>query len=274
MLTRLRIRLRKLALSLLYHRNLIRTAADAEIRAVTEEIRRLTPDNPALAGFKGYSQADEDGIIEEIFRRIGGGRTFMEIGIGDGTENNTHYLLLKGWSGTWVDGNPDSIASIRAALPGNPQRLEIVEQFVDADNIAGLARDVDFLSLDIDGNDLHVLRRYLAAASPKVVCVEYNARFPPPLVIAVAYNSSHRYAEDDYQGASLQAFVDLMAGYRLVACTVSGVNAFFVRNDLAGKFTEYPAAQLFQPYRYHLFYPRGGQEPTLKFLADALRPSP
>ena len=65
----------------------------------------------------------------------------------------------------------------------------------------------------------------------------------------------------------------LMSGYRLVACTVSGVNAFFVRQDLAGVFASYPASALYQPYRYHLFYPRGGQEPTLKFLADALRPS-
>src|SRR5262245_40537087 len=38
-------------------------------------------------GFKVYSQNDEDGIIQEIFRRIGSSnRTFVEFGAGDGLE--------------------------------------------------------------------------------------------------------------------------------------------------------------------------------------------
>ena len=37
---------------------------DQEIRALLADIRERTPDNPALHGFKVYSQADEDGIIE------------------------------------------------------------------------------------------------------------------------------------------------------------------------------------------------------------------
>ena len=35
----------------------------------------------------------EDGVLIEIFRRIGdGGRCFVEVGIGDGIENNTVFL--------------------------------------------------------------------------------------------------------------------------------------------------------------------------------------
>ena len=50
-------------------------------------------------GLKVYSQADEDGIIQEIFKRLGVlKKTFIEIGVGDGTENNTLYLLLQGWA--------------------------------------------------------------------------------------------------------------------------------------------------------------------------------
>src|SRR5579862_9054494 len=41
-----------------------------------------------------YSQHGEDGIISEILARIGHtNRTFVEIGAGDGTENNTRYRL-------------------------------------------------------------------------------------------------------------------------------------------------------------------------------------
>ena len=51
-------------------------------------------------GYRVYSQNDEDGIIESIFSDIGiNNKLFIEIGIGNGIENNTHYLLLKNWTG-------------------------------------------------------------------------------------------------------------------------------------------------------------------------------
>ena len=54
----------------------------------------------ARHGFKVYSQNDEDGIIEHIFREVGvKSRHFVEIGVGNGLTNNTLYLLLKGWTG-------------------------------------------------------------------------------------------------------------------------------------------------------------------------------
>ena len=57
-------------------------------------------------GFKAYSQNEEDGIIQEIFRRIGTiNKTFIEIGVGNGLENNTLYLLLQGWRGLWIDSS-------------------------------------------------------------------------------------------------------------------------------------------------------------------------
>jgi hypothetical protein len=56
---------------------------------------RYADDRRLLAyGFKAYSQTDEDGIIQEIFRRIGvTTSTFIEIGVGDGLENNTFYMV-------------------------------------------------------------------------------------------------------------------------------------------------------------------------------------
>ncbi|MBD1849420.1 hypothetical protein [Leptolyngbya sp. FACHB-711] len=45
-------------------------------------------------GFKAYFQNDEDGIIQEIFQRIGiKHHAFIEFGVCDGLENNTVYLL-------------------------------------------------------------------------------------------------------------------------------------------------------------------------------------
>ena len=48
---------------------------------------------------KAFSQRDEDGLIAEIFQRIGTtDRRFVQFGCGDGLENNTAYLLYQGWS--------------------------------------------------------------------------------------------------------------------------------------------------------------------------------
>ncbi len=57
-------------------------------------------------GKKIFSQNDEDGITLEILKRINiTNKTFLEIGAGDGTENNTLVLLANDWKGTWVDLN-------------------------------------------------------------------------------------------------------------------------------------------------------------------------
>jgi hypothetical protein len=67
-------------------------------------------------GFKVYSQADEDGIIQEIFNRIGEtDRAFVEIGVGNGSECNTAKLLVAGWRGLWIESPAESIAAIRPA---------------------------------------------------------------------------------------------------------------------------------------------------------------
>ena len=56
-------------------------------------------------GFKIYSQNDEDGIIREIFGRIGTtNKIFLELGIGDGLENNTLALLFEDWKWLWIEG--------------------------------------------------------------------------------------------------------------------------------------------------------------------------
>src|SRR4051795_11525656 len=58
------------------------------------------------------SQDGSDGAVREIFRRIGiTNRVFVEIGVGDGCENNTAFLLSTGWSGYWIDGDAGFLAA-------------------------------------------------------------------------------------------------------------------------------------------------------------------
>lgn len=253
---------------------------DQEIRALLADVRERTPDNPALRGFKVYSQVDEDGIIEHIFARIGeDARSFIELGCGDGSENNTHYLALKGWKGVWVDGSARNIGKIGEVIALDSPRLLVEKMFITRDNISAsakrwmnrLACSLDLLSLDIDGNDAAVLEQFLEVEQPRVLVVEYNGKFPPPLKLSVAYDPAHGWSGDDYYGSSLQVFVDQLRGkYRLVACGLSGANAYFVRVDLAGAFSDYPTGQLFAPARHHLIQRRGAAPASLRHLRNVL----
>jgi hypothetical protein len=258
---------------------LLQLELSRELARLQVDVRAAMPDNPAACGFKVYSQADEDGIIEEIARRIGIERGyFIEIGCGDGRENNSHYLLLKGWRGIWVDGDANNTAAIRAALPLDG-RLRLVEQMVTRDNVAAIPAAAgspgdgapDLLSVDVDGNDLAIAEAAIAAWSPKMIIGEYNAKFPPPLQLEVAYDPKHRWRNDDYHGASLAAWATrLRPSYRLVTCNLAGTNAFFVREDFVDRFARYALEQLFQPARFYLTALRSGHIPSLSFLANSL----
>lgn len=252
---------------------------EAEVARLKQSIAAEMPDNPCLQGYRVFSQNDEDGIIQHILSRLPQERltcSFIEIGCGDGLQNNTHLLALQGWRGYWVDGSQENIDAI--GTPGNSDKLKTVCRFVDKENIGALVKEacvflrtqeIDFLSLDVDGNDLHLLKEALRHMTPKLLCVEYNAKFPPPLSFAMPYNPTHAWQSDDYFGASLQAFVDGLKDYRLLCCNLAGVNAFFVHKDYAGDFTLYPPEKLYQPARYRLSY-ASGHPASMKWLKDAV----
>ena len=74
-------------------------------------------------GAQYWSQNYEDGMIAEIFRRIGvQSKTFLEIGIGDGRENNTAALVAMGWSGWWIDANKKACNLIAAPVARGARR--------------------------------------------------------------------------------------------------------------------------------------------------------
>jgi hypothetical protein len=215
-------------------------------------------------GYKVFSQTDEDGIIAEIFRRIGEtNRTFVEFGSGPGAENNTIFLLYKNWQGLWIEGDAKGAEKARHTY-GNLIRtgqLSIKNDFVSPDNInkliteGGIAGEIDLLSIDIDGNDYHVLDA-IACISPRVIVAEYNAKLPPPVEWVMPYDPSHSWQGTDYFGVSLAAYVELATrkGYKLVCTNLYGLNAFFVRADIAeNKFAEDGSADaLYNKPRYHL----------------------
>jgi hypothetical protein len=236
-----------------------------ELRELRADPRYGAPGRLERHGYKVWSQNDEDGIIAEIFRRIGAGaRRFVEFGVSDGRECNTLKLLVEGWQGLWMESDAGCCERMRRvfAAPLAEGRLELKETSVSAENIDGLiagarvasAGELDLLSIDIDGNDYHVLKA-IRSVRPRVIVIEYNGKFPPPIDLVLPYNPAHRWDGTDYAGNSLQAIANLAArrGYRLVGTNITGVNAFFVREDLvAGHFADQDVAALFNPARFWL----------------------
>ncbi len=235
-----------------------------EIERLRASQRYQDPRSLVPFGSKIYSQSDEDGIIREIFRRIGiANHTFVEFGIGNGLENNTLALLFEGWKGLWIDASSKSISKIRKHFTTVIQKgqLKVVQSFITRDNINQLIKanvdtdEIDLLSVDIDGNDYHVIQA-ITCVRPRVIVVEYNAKFTPPVLFCMDYDATHRWEKDDCFGASLKFFELHLAriGYCLVGCNLSGVNAFFVRQDLVGDhfLSPFTAEQHYEPPRYYL----------------------
>lgn len=245
--------------------------------------RRL--ENPKcleLYGFKVYSQNDEDGIIEEIFNRIGTtNKIFVEFGVQNGLECNSHYLLHKGWSGLWIEGNGKDCHEINSRFFPviKTEQLKIRQAFITKDNIntliaeGGIVDEIDLLSIDIDGNDWHVWQA-IYVVKPRVVVIEYNAKFPPNHAWVMAYNEKHLWDGSDCQGASLKA-LELLGraiGYQLVGTNLNGANAFFVKKELAKDLFIEPATaeELYNPARWKTGHRYINGHPAAYFLVNHL----
>jgi len=250
------------------------------MKELQESPRYQVPGHLIPYGYKIYSQNEEDGIIREIFNRIGTtNKVFIELGVGNGLENNTLALLFENWKGLWIEGSAQSVDSIKNHFVNTiaTGQLSVICSYITRDNVNELLssylqnKEIDLLSVDIDGNDYHVFE-HISSVAPRVVVIEYNAKFPPPIVFCMRYNEKHVWDSTDNFGASLK-FLEIKLGekgYNLVGCNLTGSNAFFVRQDLTGdKFASpFTAENHFQPARYWLGMTASGHPASYSTLEN------
>jgi hypothetical protein len=243
---------------------LARQQSELFTKALLDDPKHGDPKRLCRYNFKMTSQNGEDGIIADIFRRIGTtNRHFVEFGASNGSENNTVYLLRQGWSGLWMDADTAAVNTAKTNFRQEIEdgKLTVLERFITAESIEDLFQqgkvpdEFDLLSIDIDRNDYYVWER-ITHYRPRVVIVEYNAGFPPTRSWVVPYDAKAfgSSSQGNGNGASLKALEELGAkkGYSLVGCDLNGVNAFFVRDDLLGDhFAEpYTAENHYEPFRF------------------------
>lgn len=209
---------------------------------ITQRNELLGKSFPANHEHQTYSQNGEDGIIQEILKRLGkGNEYFVEIGSGDGMENNTRMLLELGWKGLWIDGEEKNCSNAKHENSPFVKSgvLKIKQTLVTAKNINDILindckESIDIFSLDVDLNTYHVWEA-IRKVDARIVILEYNGFFPAQ-ANWISEHQPDRWWEGGIQmGASLKSLTALskQKGYRLVGCDLSGTNAFFVREDLA-----------------------------------------
>lgn len=175
-----------------------------------------------------HSQHGEDGIIVEILRRLNaargdGVRHCVECGAWDGRHfSNTRELIDEhGYHAILIEGDPRRCAALRANVPHDG--VVAVNAFVTCEGAtsldailssAALPLDFDFLSIDVDGIDYHLLDS-LRLYRPALICIEFNPSIP---------NAVDYVQPPDarlHRGSSAHAIATLASakGYAVVAAT-------------------------------------------------------
>lgn len=213
--------------------------------------------------YSWLSQNGEDGIIRYLFDKIGfESRYFVEFGFHAKQCNVLRLMRYEGCRGIVMDGSEENCrffdyAADKLGIDG----VKAVQAFITLDNLEeliasnGAPQEIDFLSLDVDGNDYWFWQQ-LECISPRVVCIEYNAGLGPELSRTVPYDPTfERYSKHPsgfFHGASLAALETLGRAkrYRLIGCDSTGTNAFFLREDI--ELPEIPTltpAEAFRPHQ-------------------------
>ena len=197
---------------------------------------------------KKYCQTHEEAYIKYILDNIGYTEKpfLVDIGASDGTwlSNSKYFIEDLGFKGILLDGDNKGNDSV------------VHQEWIDAENICELLdkyncpKEFDYLTLDIDGNDLYVLEEILSTYKPFVVLAEFNGTIANGENKTIKYNPSHQWNNDDYYGFSFDAGVKMFdsMGYKVIFQNDS-LNMYAVRKDLLANDVEINVSYV--PNQYH-----------------------
>ena len=203
------------------------------------------------------SQGGEDGIIQEIFRRLpptssstNSKRWCVDVGAWDGKHlSNTYTLLINNatiWNGILIEADPSRTQELQdlhgplnnicltelvSCLSNSSSSLTSLLQNIALSSTSTFTNDsFDFISIDVDGTDYWLMYDVLQSFTPKVICCEFNPSIPQDVIYIQPRDDKIRH------GSSLAALVELANsnGYTLIETTV--FNAFFVPNEMYEKY--------------------------------------
>jgi hypothetical protein len=204
------------------------------------------------AGFRAYSQFEEDGIILYVLAMIGfKSRKVVEMCCGSGDECMAANLILNhGFNALLFDGDEACVAHAETFFRGKQDCLlqppTVKQAWITAENVNelltdnGYFGDVDLLSIDVDGNDYWIFKA-INVIQPRLLVVETHNPVPSDKSLTVPYRPDFDYRKgpaEYFRGVSMLGMVRLCRerGYRLIGAHRHGFNAFFLRNGEGDEF--------------------------------------
>ena len=201
---------------------------------------RIQPESLLHCCRNVYSQRGDDGIIDEIFKRIGIKKGFfVEFGGWDGIFlANSRALFENDWSGAFIEADDNKFQELQRNYAGQDQIMCINEWVgipgyagktidrIAAEHFAG--REIDLMTIDIDGLDYLVLETM--ALRPKVICAEGGFAWHPSFTRRVSDEVASKNLQ---QPLSVMMDIGRAAGYMPVCFNQ---NLYLVQTELAGPF--------------------------------------
>jgi hypothetical protein len=209
--------------------------------------------------FRITSQNNEDGIIDFIFSKINLKEiNFVEIGF-DFYESNSLNFFKLAKKGLMIDGSFEKCFVLRNIIKTfyPYKNIKVLNSLIDKNNINKiinkyfLNKEIDFLSIDVDGIDYYLLNEI--NFYPKLICIEYNHWYGPRRSVTIPYDKNFVWKRDYYSGASLLALTRLAKkkNYYLIALDSSCTNAFFIHKEYKNKFDILdPVLNFKYPFKY------------------------
>jgi hypothetical protein len=181
-----------------------------------------------------FSQYGEDGIIEEIFKRLESvsDKQCCEFGAWDGKflSNTCNLITNHNYEAILIESDKKKFNELNINFP--EKKIIKINKFVNfigentLDNILEnnfFKKDFDFLSIDIDGCDYYIFEG-LSKFTPKVICIEFNPSIP---------NKVNFIQEKDMkinQGSSAKSLIDLALQKDYFPIASTNCNLFFIHN--------------------------------------------
>ena len=215
----------------------------------------MTPQEmPSLkdVGFRLHSQFEEDGMLLYIFSVIGSSnKSAIELCAGSGETCMASNLIINhGWEALLIDGDKNNVdrgIQFFSQHKNTSLHLPIFKQaWLTTDNINqlieenGFGGEVDLLSLDIDGNDYHIMEA-ITVVKPRVIICETHNVIPSQMALTIPYKAEFNRLDgphQDFSGVSLLGMSKLLKGrgYRLIGASHHGFNAIFIHEGVAEDF--------------------------------------
>ena len=225
-----------------------------------------------------YSQYGEDGVIEFILETLVNSsvplsKIVCEFGAWDGKHlSNTRNLIDNhGYKGVLIESNAAKYESLIAN--SSPEQVIALNEMVlsEGNTLEAIFRKnsldlkLDVLSIDIDGDDIHVLSS-LNVMRPLVIVIEYNPSIPLNYEYCNPIGKSH--------GSSALAIMNVAKdlGYSLIHRTP--VNLILVQERHLHCFNRDERKDLLEPRDFDLDIPKVfyGYDGTLMFTSDLKLP--